>query len=75
MERTDSRVIFTVTDMGSGFDFNRYLSVDASQSDATHGRGIALARMVGFDQLTFVGNGNRVVGIVNLDRTADGRSG
>lgn len=74
VERTDSRIIFTVTDMGSGFDFNRYLSVDASQSDATHGRGIALARMVGFDQLTFVGNGNRVVGIVNLDRIADGRS-
>lgn len=74
VERTDSRVIFTVTDMGAGFDFNRYLSVDASQSDATHGRGIALARMVGFDQLTFVGNGNRVVGIVNLDRIADGRS-
>lgn len=79
VERSDSRVIFTVTDMGSGFDFNRYLSVDASQSDATHGRGIALARMVGFDQLTYVGNGNRVVGIVNLDRvnldrTANGRS-
>ncbi|MBY6263373.1 response regulator [Azospirillum sp. 412522] len=74
VERSDSRVIFTVSDMGSGFDFNRYLSVDASQSDATHGRGIALARMVGFDQLTYVGNGNRVVGIVNLDRAADGRS-
>ena len=68
VERSDSRVIFTVTDMGPGFDFKRYLSVDASQSHATHGRGIALARMVGVDQLTFVGTGNRVVGIVNLDR-------
>ena len=74
VERSDCRVIFTVTDMGTGFDFNRYLSVDASQSNATHGRGIALARMVGFDQLTYVGNGNRVVGIVNLDRTPDGLS-
>nr|WP_247893931.1 response regulator [Azospirillum endophyticum] len=74
VERSDSRVIFTVTDMGTGFDFDRYLSVDASQSNATHGRGIALARMVGFDQLTFVGNGNRVIGIVDLDRTPDSRA-
>ncbi len=72
VERSDSRVIFTVSDMGPGFDFTRYLSVDAFQSTATHGRGIALARMVGFDQLTYVGTGNRVVGIVNLDR--DGKA-
>ncbi|CAO3423159.1 response regulator [Azospirillum endophyticum] len=72
VERRDRRVAFTVTDMGAGFDFNRYLSVDASQSTATHGRGIALARMVGFDQLTFVGSGNQAVGIVNLDRTPGG---
>lgn len=68
VERSDSRVTFTVTDMGPGFDFTRYLSVDASQSHATHGRGIALASLVGFDRLSFVGTGNRVVGIVNLDR-------
>ncbi|PWC31108.1 response regulator [Azospirillum sp. TSO35-2] len=71
VERSDSRVIFTVTDMGRGFDFNRYLTVDAFQSTATHGRGIALARMVGFDQLTYVGNGNRVVGIVNLPQPTE----
>ena len=68
VERSDSRVCFTVTDMGRGSDSSRYLTVDAFQSTATHGRGIALARMVGFDQLTYVGAGNRVVGIVNLDR-------
>lgn len=68
VERSDSRVVFTVTDMGSGFDSSAYLTVDAFQSTATHGRGIALARMVGFDELTYLGNGNRVVGIVNLAR-------
>ncbi len=71
VERSDHRVIFTVNDMGTGFDSSRYLTVDAFQSTATHGRGIALARMVGFDQLTYVGNGNRVVGIVNLNRPAE----
>ncbi|MFD1623657.1 response regulator [Azospirillum griseum] len=71
VERSDTRVSFTVTDMGQGFDSSRYLTVDAFQSTATHGRGIALARMVGFDQLTYVGTGNRVIGVVNLDRPAD----
>ncbi len=71
VERSDTHVAFTVTDMGRGFDFNRFLTVDAFQSTATHGRGIALARMVGFDQLTYVGNGNRVIGIVNLPPAPD----
>ncbi|BAI71987.1 two-component response regulator [Azospirillum sp. B510] len=75
VERSGSRVVFTITDMGAGFDFGRYLSVDASRSDATHGRGIALARMVGFDELSFVGSGNQVVGVIDLDRKADTLAG
>ncbi|MCG5241802.1 ATP-binding response regulator [Azospirillum doebereinerae] len=70
VERNDDRIVFTVTDTGNGFDSSRYLTVDAFQSTATHGRGIALARMVGFDHLTYVGNGNRVIGVVDLNRPA-----
>lgn len=72
VERGDDRIVFTVTDMGAGFDASRYLTVDAFQSTATHGRGIALARMVGFDELTYLGNGNQVVGVVALNRPVDG---
>ncbi|MBP2298382.1 response regulator [Azospirillum picis] len=70
VERCDGRIAFTVTDMGQGFDFDRYMTVDAFQSTATHGRGIALARSVSFDRLSYLGPGNRVVGIVEVERTA-----
>ncbi|MBP2314974.1 ATP-binding response regulator [Azospirillum soli] len=66
--RDDARVVFTVTDQGRGFDWTRYLAVDAFRSSATHGRGIALARMVSFDELIYEGSGNTVVGVVDLAR-------
>ena len=35
----------------------------------THGRGIAMARMMSFDELEFLGNGDTVRAGVLLDRT------
>lgn len=70
VERSDSRLIFTVTDMGEGFDHRRFLEMDAAETTATHGRGIALARMACFDQLSYVGKGNRAVAIVTLKPAA-----
>lgn len=66
IERTPLSVTFTVSDMGAGFDWSRYLSMDAGRLNAAHGRGIALARMIAFDELTYLGNGSAVVGIVRL---------
>ncbi|WP_448202834.1 response regulator [Azospirillum sp. sgz302134] len=68
VQRELSRVVFTVSDQGQGFDWTRYLAMDALRSSATHGRGIALARMVGFHELTYEGCGNRVVATVDLSR-------
>ncbi|MBP2227402.1 DNA-binding response OmpR family regulator [Azospirillum agricola] len=75
VERGDDRIVFTVTDTGPGFDSSRYLTLDAFQSTATHGRGIALARMVGFDRLTYVGTGNQAVGVVDLTRSGPDADG
>lgn len=66
IERTPLSVTFTVSDMGVGFDWSRYLSMDSGRLNAAHGRGIALARMIAFDELTYLGNGSAVVGIVRL---------
>lgn len=75
VERDDRRIVFTITDEGAGFDWTRYIDMDVFQSNATHGRGIALARMVSFDELYYAGNGNRVVGIVDLTRTEERGTG
>ncbi len=66
VERDDRRITFTVSDQGRGFDWTRHMDVEVLRSDATHGRGIALARMVSFDSLTYLGCGNTVVGVIEL---------
>ena len=66
IERVPGAVTFTVSDMGEGFDWTSYLSMDASRLDAAHGRGIALARMIAFDELAYLGSGSTVVGTVRL---------
>ncbi len=68
VQRDERKAVFTVSDEGRGFDWSRYLAIDALQSTATHGRGIALARMVGFHDLYYVGCGNTVVATVDLAR-------
>lgn len=70
VRRDAARAVFTVTDEGPGFDWTHYLAMDAIHSTATHGRGIALARMVGFDDLTYLGNGNTAVATVALTSAA-----
>ncbi|MDQ2104507.1 response regulator [Azospirillum isscasi] len=66
IERASESVTFTVSDRGEGFDWTRYLSMDAGRQSAAHGRGIALARMIAFDELAYLGSGSTVVGTVRL---------
>lgn len=66
VRRDERKAVFTVSDEGRGFDWARYLTMDPFQSTATHGRGIALARKVGFHDLTYVGCGNTAVATIDL---------
>jgi hypothetical protein len=43
-----------------GFDWPRYLEMDAERAFAPNGRGIALARQLAFGDLEYQGNGNTV---------------
>lgn len=54
----------TISDEGDGFDWRPYLEIDPAQATDTHGRGIALARMLSFDDLWYTGTGSQVTGIV-----------
>jgi hypothetical protein len=55
-------VEFAIEDDGAGFDFARVVSGGLTENLHRHGRGIALARLMSFDELFFEGRGNRVIG-------------
>ncbi|MEI6412870.1 MAG: response regulator [Pseudomonadota bacterium] len=65
-ERRPDHICFTVQDCGQGFDWRPYLEIDPSRAFDTHGRGVALARLISFDRIEYLGCGNRVVATVTL---------
>jgi len=65
-QRHATHVVMTVQDEGVGFDWEKYLQFDPERAFDPHGRGIALANMMSFDGLTYLGNGNTVEVKINL---------
>lgn len=61
LEKKDGQVYAQITDEGDGFDWKKYLRIDPSRAMDSHGRGIAQANMLAFDQLAYSPKGNRVV--------------
>ncbi|MCW8854111.1 MAG: response regulator [Gammaproteobacteria bacterium] len=66
IERNDSEIRFRIIDQGPGFEWRSYLEIDASRADHTHGRGIAMSRMLSFSSIEFLGTGNEVLAIYSL---------
>lgn len=64
--REEHRVQVTITDQGDGFDWRHYLDFEPGRVFDTHGRGIAMSRMVSFDSLEYRGNGNQVIVSIGL---------
>lgn len=65
-ERTDGEVRFLVRDEGQGFNWQPYLEITPERAFDTHGRGIAMSRMISFDRLEYRGRGNEVLAIVSV---------
>lgn len=59
--RREDRIEISVQDQGEGFNWESYLTLDESRAFDSHGRGIAMAKMMSFDFLEYRGNGNHVV--------------
>jgi len=71
IEREDQRLHFRIHDEGVGFDWEPFLELDAERAQAPNGRGIALARRLGFAGLEYEGCGNTVhAWIENKERAA-----
>ena len=60
MEQTRETVTIEVIDYGTGFDWRRYMKMDPERAMDSHGRGIAMAAMLGFDELSYTEPGNHV---------------
>lgn len=58
--RTNEWIEVIIKDEGNGFNFERFLEIDKNRILDPHGRGIAMARLTLFDDLTYIGNGNTV---------------
>jgi DNA-binding response OmpR family regulator len=64
--RSASELRFVVRDCGHGFNWQGYLEMSPDRAFDTHGRGIAMSRMLSFDRLRYLGSGNEVEAIVIL---------
>lgn len=60
LERCATDVSVTIVDQGAGFDWQSYIEFHPGRAFDLHGRGIAMTKMVSFDRLEYLGNGNAV---------------
>jgi anti-sigma regulatory factor (Ser/Thr protein kinase) len=63
-ERQAQAIRFVIKDQGKGFNWQEYLDFSTERAFDLHGRGIALAKLMSFDQLQYQGNGNTVIATV-----------
>jgi len=61
VDTAGDEIVFTITDEGAGFAWERYLELAADRATDPHGRGIALSALMAFSSLTYKGRGNEVV--------------
>lgn len=64
----DNKLQVYITDMGNGFDWEPFMEIDTNRAYATHGRGIAMARLMSFDEIRYVGSGNQVIATISKDK-------
>lgn len=54
------QVRLLISDQGSGFDWKPFLEMSPERAFDSHGRGIAMAKLVSFPELRYLGCGNQV---------------
>lgn len=66
-----THIALHIRDQGNGFDWNKYMQIIPSRSADPNGRGIAMANMLSFDSMEYIGCGNEVFCTVNLPKSED----
>jgi len=62
----DQKINFKVSDPGPGFDWHPFEHFNHDRATDPCGRGIAIARSMGFESVEFIGCGNQVVAQISL---------
>ncbi len=65
-EKDGNEIRFIIKDEGKGFNPEKYLELDPNRATHPHGRGIAMARMLSFSDVEFVGCGNHVIATIKI---------
>jgi len=58
--RQQDKVTVTMKDDGKGFEWKRYIDFDPARLTDPNGRGIATARVLGLENLEYLGNGSKL---------------
>lgn len=66
VRRSDGELSFRIRDQGAGFNWQGYLEMSPERAFDTHGRGIAMARMLSFERVEYAGLGNEVEAVIRL---------
>lgn len=64
--RDGDRLWLRIVDEGEGFDWQQYVDITPDRVFDSHGRGIAMARLLSFDAVKYCGTGNAVEVTINL---------
>lgn len=65
--RNEDGLYVKVIDEGPGFDWRRYLEIDPARASHNHGRGIAQAKAISFDEIRYNTAGNQVTAVVRSE--------
>lgn len=60
-----------IEDQGDGFSWQKYMRIDPARAGDNHGRGIAQANSMSFDQLTYNEAGNQVIAFTGYGKRLD----
>ena len=64
-QRKNGVCLAQITDAGPGFDWKHYWHINPARATASHGRGIARARLMAFDRMNYNDKGNSVTVMVS----------
>lgn len=65
-QRNESDITFVISDQGNGFDYESYIDLDLSQILDSHGRGIVMAKLLSFTDISYQGCGNKVIAVIKI---------